>query len=111
MSSGRCGADTSTQTITYLCDGVEDITEKIDLQVFPQPAQATLHIEYELFSAQKTEIMLYNAMGQKVYEQQNHSQVGKMKQAISIAKWADGTYFLQIVSEKGIASKKVWIQH
>ncbi len=109
ISSGRCGADTATQTITYMCDAVEDMTEKIDLQVFPQPAQSVLNIAYQLSQPEKVRLTIHNALGQKVYEQIPSQQVGEIKNTISVEKWAEGYYFLQIVTEKGLATKKVWV--
>ncbi len=109
ISSGRCGADTAMQTITYMCDAIEDMTEKIDLQVFPQPAQSMLNMTYELLQPENVRLTMYNALGQKVYEQLPSQQVGKIKNTISVEKWAEGYYFLQIVTEKGLAAKKIWI--
>lgn len=110
ISSGRCGADTAIQTITYICDAIENIAQSIDLKVFPKPAQSMLNIEYELKQPEDVQIYCYNTLGQKVYEQSYFHQMGKVRQAISVNKWVEGYYLLQITTEKGIATQKVWIK-
>ena len=109
IASGRCGADTTTQTITYMCDGIEDITQAIDLQVFPNPANDLLNINYSLKNQQITKLLLYNALGQIVYEQKLAAKVGQVHTEVFVNKWNEGVYFLQIVTEKGIATQKFWI--
>lgn len=109
VSSGRCGSDTTTQIITYSCDAVENMIQQIDLHIFPQPAQAVLNVRYQFQQMTNVSLTLYNALGQKVYEQLSTPQIGEINTKIDVEKWADGSYFLQLVTDKGIAMKKIWI--
>lgn len=109
VSSGRCGSDTTTQIITYSCDAVENMIQQIDLHIFPQPAQAVLNVRYQFQQMTNVSLTLYNALGQKVYEQLSTPQIGEINTKIDVEKWAEGSYFLQLVTDKGVAMKKIWI--
>lgn len=104
---GHCGSDTTVKTITNLCDAIEDITQLLDLRVFPQPAESVVHIEYIFTKPENAKIRIYNTLGQLVFEEDTAAEVGKVQHKVEVQKWTATTYFLQIITQKGMAIKKI----
>lgn len=107
---GHCGSDTTQTVITNLCNGIDDISQVVGLNVFPQPASTKLNIQYEVPYPQIAHILINNTLGQILYEEKPTYQQGEITKEIDIDKWVSGTYYLQIITNLGIANKKILIE-
>lgn len=110
ISLGRCGSDTTQQTITYNCDGIEDIGASINLQIFPQPASETLHLSYTLENAENINFILYDILGKKVTEMQFAKETGTISHQIPISNLSKGIYTLRLSGQKGSTTRKVIVE-
>ncbi len=71
------------------------------LQVFPNPAQDLLNIQFDYYKPINTQIQLFNMAGQLVLQQT----MKQKREQLNIADLASGVYMVRV-----IAGKKVWTQ-
>jgi alpha-tubulin suppressor-like RCC1 family protein len=85
--------------------GVEEaITDKLSLEVFPNPNSGKFILEHH-HTFQKSTLEIFNAMGEKI------SQIGinDQKTEIDLSNQPNGIYFIHLRTEKGTVSKKIII--
>ncbi len=87
----------------------ENLTEIKELNVFPNPASSTLNIEMDIIDAQFATINLYNGIGQIVYSKSVDNVQSAPYHVIDTRTFANGSYFLQIATEKEQLSQTVVI--
>ena len=71
--------------------GVQENIEPTTLQLYPNPASSTMHIEGDFDHAQ---VCIYDLMGRKVFQ-------SVYQPVISVSNLSDGLYFLSITTEEG----------
>jgi hypothetical protein len=89
----------STLTNPCIATGVEDVKNESQFYVYPNPAgnQFTIYPEYAgRFTI--AEIEIYSALGEKVFEKNQTSDIGQL--TISIANFLPGIYFVKIKGEQ-----------
>jgi hypothetical protein len=94
---------TEEVTVEITCIGINEITTDA-FQIFPNPAKGELNISG---SIAPTHVSIYNLTGQLVYE--TGQCVANMK--ISVSSFPSGIYFIKIISENGIVTKKVVVEN
>lgn len=77
-------------------------TVETKLQLFPNPANEVLQVNFDLNNQSNSSLVVYNSLGQKVYFENLHSNIGSMK--INTANLPEGVYFCSI-SEGGKLKK------
>ena len=92
-------SDASTQTtVIYLAQSVglsEVLAEKIDYNIYPNPATEFTHIEFTLEHDEEVEITLYSLLGAKIKSiEKDTFMAGKHSKNISLEKLNPGTYFI-----------------
>jgi hypothetical protein len=68
------------------------------LQLFPNPADGVLQVNFDLKSYAGSSIIIYNSLGQKIYSEEITNNTGSIK--INTANFKEGIYFCSI-SEGG----------
>ena len=92
-------SDVSTETsVTYLAQSVglnEVLAERINYNIYPNPATEFTHIEFTLEHNEEVEITLYSLLGAKIKTiEKDLFMAGKHTRNISIEKLNPGTYFV-----------------
>lgn len=77
--------------------GVEDVSENLDVSVYPNPTSGLLEISW---ADKETRIEIYTTVGTKVFS----NSVFDAKHVIDISSQTPGIYFLKITSEDGKSS-------
>jgi len=77
---------------------VEEIALEDVLNVYPNPAEGHLNLNYSLF-AKGVNIEIYNILGTKIYSQQQTSNV-RSQTVIDVSGFDRGLYFLKLSDEK-----------
>lgn len=109
IGSNDCGRDTLTKTLTYYCDGIEALNEKMGLIISPVPATEKIELAYELLENTAISLRIYDEMGREVFSKPSEMQMGEVKTEISVANLPNGIYFLHLVTEKGTLAKKIQV--
>jgi len=84
--------------------GIDEITNKTQLLVYPNPADKEIHIS--LYDEIIEEIQIFNNIGQLVYK----SCVGNNTETINISSFITGVYLIHCKTKKNQFSKKIVIQ-
>lgn len=86
--------------------GIDENKKAIDLNIYPNPSNGIITVETDELQGTQGQLEIYNVIGEKIYEsaisQNNNS-------TIDISSQPNGIYFMQLKTEKGIASKKIII--
>ena len=108
-TSAACN-DTACQTITITSTGINDLSIISSINIFPTVSSSgifTVSVSNLQIDVQHLDV--YDVVGKKIFEgstqQLNHSTTQK----IDLSSQKDGIYFVQILSEKGVVTKKVII--
>ncbi|MFN0204079.1 MAG: SdrD B-like domain-containing protein, partial [Bacteroidia bacterium] len=90
---------------------LQHLDRSIFLNVYPNPAQNDIYIDYQLFDAEFADIRLVDAAGRAVYEANNLQAGASVQQHhIDVEKLATGIYYLQIQTEESSAVRKIVVE-
>ena len=78
-----------------------------DVAVFPNPATTSITLQFDLLKARNVSIAILNSSGQKVYAEELKHVSGRINQLIDIKEYVSGAYYLQLVTDDAIISKKI----
>jgi hypothetical protein len=82
--------------------GVTTFSAVQELSLFPNPATASLTVNYELSIASDVQISVLNSIGQQVYTQTSQELPSGTQQAIiPVDQLQNGLYYLQLQSSEG----------
>jgi hypothetical protein len=90
--------------------GTEDDLADLQLALFPNPNSGNFVVQFFEKASKKAQIKVLNTVGQNVFEKEIANNAGKFEEKIEIAFLAEGTYILQISTEKNIYQKRFVIQ-
>jgi hypothetical protein len=76
---------------------INDVNVENQITVYPNPANNQLFIQ----GLQPTKVEFYNVLGNLIYTIDNPTQT------LSITSLANGTYFVKITTEEGVAVKQI----
>jgi len=104
-----CVADAEITITVGTISGTKDPASVKQLTVSPNPAVDQVQLTLDLESASDVRLELVNALGQSV--QTIHSgKVTGLNQAINLADYATGTYFLRVVIDGETAVRRILVQ-
>jgi len=75
---------------------IEEIFERIDFKVYPNPHVEQFRIEYYLDHASTVEIKIFDVVGKVHYRQREKVAATKFSHSIATKYWTEGIYLLQI---------------
>ena len=105
------GCEGSSEVFEVFIDNCTDISETgadDDVAVYPNPAKSMLNIEFNNETGAEYQVMIYNHLGQIVYQSEKVSTTGKQKLELNIAHLTEGLYFVKISSgEKVVITKQI----
>ncbi|MFH1005110.1 MAG: thiol protease/hemagglutinin PrtT [Bacteroidota bacterium] len=89
----------------------EDIELSSTLNVYPNPTENQLNISFNSNSMQNIEIDLTSLVGQTIFSDVNNKFSGsEYSKTIDLSSVAKGIYILRIITENGIANRKVIVE-
>lgn len=98
------------QDVTSLL-GSETFDNSNTFGVYPNPSvDKKINVVYDLKSADKNSVAVYNLTGAKVYERQLAGQTGFFTQEMDLGQLNSGVYILQLQSGNQSATKKIVLQ-
>jgi len=86
-------------------NNISQVARTFDLEVYPNPTNSNININYALDQDSDVQIYINNIFGQQVATLWNATQyAGQYNLSVNLGAYqiSTGTYFLSIVSEKGI---------
>jgi hypothetical protein len=89
---------------------IYDMYEDTDLVLFPQPADASLHLRFHDLPQERLRLRLYNLMGQQVLLEAPEIVPLQGQKEVSVKHLSPGPYLLQLVNPEGaiVFQKKWW---
>ncbi len=90
--------------------GIDEHDNISMLNVYPNPSSGELNIEMNLNGSGEVKVKLFNLTGQLIFSEDIAQTRGTYKKQLNIAEQAKGTYYLQVVSEKGVLNQRIVVQ-
>jgi len=88
--------------------GVDNLSEKSGgINVYPNPFTGSITVEMNLTQKESVEFILYNVMGQMVYEKNISEQGGLINQQIDLSLLSEGIYLLKVNEGNTYFTKKI----
>jgi Leucine-rich repeat (LRR) protein len=100
----------SASSVDYrfgLVTGIADEMLNKALQVFPNPATQTLHLNLENEEFGLVEYEILDALGRTIWKQETEKTEFGLQAQIDINSWAAGTYLLKLKTAKAFAVRKI----
>ena len=87
---------------------INQITEPVNFDVYPNPCEGTLYISYQLVYPSNVEISLFDVVGKFVKTvYRSNLQDGLQKQSIDISGIHEGMYLLQLKTSEGTIKRMI----
>ena len=102
-TSGNCTGGTSGNR--YITNNTNN-----SLNIFPNPTNELLNINYSLTTNSKTQIQIFNSLGQIVKEVSNQQTSGTYKLTVDTKQFAKGIYYIKFSDGENTKQAKVIIQ-
>jgi hypothetical protein len=93
-----------TKMTTYV--GIKELSKDNSIQIFPNPGTGIFNIQSDPGFAKKTDISVYNYLGEKVYQTTPTSS----KILMDLSEKQKGIYMVEISSGKKISTQKIVLQ-
>lgn len=87
--------------------GIAEAELAAGLNVYPNPATDEITLEIDQNISGNIRISLINITGQEVYAENCGLRNGMYKKQISLKEFANGIYYLQVLTENGVMNKKI----
>ena len=98
---------------SVICTSVgikEKIVSKKEIIVYPNPNTGQFTLEIDLHAETRLNIKLYNFTGQLIHSEVIANVTGNYTQQIDLSRYAKGIYYVQIITDRGVITKKVIYQ-
>ncbi|TND07528.1 MAG: peptidase M4, thermolysin [Bacteroidetes bacterium] len=108
--NGNC-TGTATQIILVdVCTGVQQNSNLVSLNVFPNPADGNFTVLWQSPSAQTVSFRMFDLLGQTVLDRAVEAAAGATRLDINAGSWAKGVYLLQVKSGETLMTQRVVIR-
>ncbi len=101
------GCSTFSAVIVVNNVGVVENINALSLSVYPNPTTTDFTLEYVLDKSSHVKINLMNVTGQLIYSEEINANVGLNKKQISFLENANGVYYLQLIADESVVTKKI----
>jgi protocatechuate 3,4-dioxygenase beta subunit len=81
--------------------------QAIFAQVYPNPAETMIWVDYQLFDGKTADLKITNSLGQAMFTQTIKASETLQQISFDISAWADGVYYLNIQSENSNFVRKI----
>jgi hypothetical protein len=106
VTLGGCSDTSAVQSLNYTYVGIEEVTGIVNLSLVPNPANSQITVRAFVAAGAVNEITLHDIVGRTIKTiQVNHVSGSSFEQKIDLAGISNGTYFVQLTTEKGKVTK------
>jgi hypothetical protein len=98
--------ESSNFTITTSTTSIPDVPVW-GVDVYPNPAHEFLEIDFDESKIMLIDLKLFDLQGKPVWYYEDKTKVMR----IPVRYYPDGVYILQIITDQGVLSRKIFIQH
>lgn len=105
--TNSAGSDQQCQTVSATGTGVEDIASLEAISVYPNPATDAAAISLSFTSTTEVTVELTNTVGQVLYSESAVYTSGTETITLNTSELAEGTYFVNVRTEDGLATEKL----
>jgi hypothetical protein len=102
-----CGSNTITFNVEVLQTGIKALNNDQSLSIAPNPTKDQILVDFNDASTKSLNINLVNLAGQVIYTESINNFNGKFKQNIGLGNFASGVYFVQMVTDSQVITRKV----
>lgn len=90
----------------------EEALQTLQIELYPNPANELVYINYQLAQASNINISMHNAMGEELYRIAKKSQnTGKHKMSFNIQSLPAGIYYLKIGTQNYMETERLIVHH
>lgn len=90
---------------------IRDYTDLEDLRVYPNPAHQSLNISFETETANAIRCQMVDVNGKILFDKSYSHAGGSFHEQIDLSRFANGIYFLQILSDNGKNIEKIVVNN
>ncbi|HLC82208.1 MAG TPA: T9SS type A sorting domain-containing protein, partial [Bacteroidia bacterium] len=87
--------------------GIAENINALSLNIYPNPTSNNFTLEYILEKSESVKINLINVTGQLIYSEDVDATIGINKKQINFLENANGIYYLQVITNEGVVTKKI----
>jgi ligand-binding sensor domain-containing protein len=100
----------SVDTITIsIIDNIEDITDNVNINVFPNPSKGIFNISISGLN-NNFDLTIFNIQGQIILKEKLNNVSAKYNKQLDVSDYPKGIYFLKFINKDIIQFKKIVIQ-
>jgi hypothetical protein len=103
----NCGSVTINQQVAIIGTSVEELANGGTINMYPNPTSGQLTVEINTPGAEQVQIRIVNLSGQLVMEDNLGQIAGNVRNVYDLGQYASGVYFLQIVTQDRVITRKV----
>ncbi|CAN5377254.1 hypothetical protein BH10BAC1_BH10BAC1_08740 [soil metagenome] len=101
------GCSTVSAVITINDVGVAENANASLLNLYPNPTTNNVTLEFNLEKASPMKINVMNMNGQIIFSENINASAGLYKKEISLSENANGIYYLQVITNENVVTKKI----
>jgi PKD repeat protein len=111
----------STGAVISYCDsvwvfrigsvGINENQNTISTNVFPNPANEQVTMNYTLTNSQNVSVVVINMSGQTIYNSEEQRGAGLQKLVLNTAEWPSGLYLINLRAAEGQNATRISVQH
>lgn len=93
--------------------GINDVaSDNVNVHLYPNPANTTVNVNFELASKEEVTINVYNTLGELVYtENKGEMAPGKQNVAVNTENFANGMYMVELVAGDSKTVTRMNVSH
>lgn len=105
--SDNKGCSSNSVVVHVTNVGIDENRNDIRVSVFPNPTNDEITLELNLTGTENVKIQLMNVAGQKIYASELKRISGKYTKSLSLKENSNGIYYLQIITDQEVISRKI----
>ena len=109
IASNLCGSDTITKEVNIVIVSIEEVAQRLDFKLYPNPNSGNFMLEMEAPAAPWLDLKIYDALGRLVYEEAMEFRSGQLQKPVNLANAAAGVYWITLQAEAFNITRKVVI--
>ena len=105
--ANSCESKDTAWVVVRSCTGINEITNKNVLNVYPNPASGTITVEANIYTNEKIKIEIVDDLGKIVFTSEEHTKQGMYRKQINIENLSDGIYFVNFKTSETTSVRKI----
>jgi hypothetical protein len=110
VAQNSCGSDTAIVPVNGVCSvigSILDVNSSDNVAIYPNPTNSKITLTFENVDARLMKVEIVSITGQVLFTETKNQFHGKFQQEIDMNKFAQGVYFVRIVTDGNSITKKV----